>query len=363
MPSDYTAKVAKKAVDGEVGASDLPTGTHDEVGAYVEPTPDSRFMTTTLPDFKQAILLGLGSNRRVYSSSKIKDNAHVVAITIMDPRMKSFSWKAAQPTAAAHSSSHGTIPATGSSAPAQTVQKQAHDIIVTAALSIMRRKSEAAGRQPTFPEPSGGADDSSFDDFEDPSVMQYISTKGKQVAPASSGSATGSATLACMPGSAGASSTGSAVPSVPHSEAMAREAEKEAVSDQLSAYLRSSVSITNLNPLQWWRDVGTCLYPHLAPIARRFLSVLATSAAVERVFSRTKFWARDERGRIGDAALERCTSLGAYLSAPWARIQAPSALSVGPKRGSGNVERAFQYLEHPGTAASGRKKARSNPSA
>lgn len=69
-------------------------------------------------------------------------------------------------------------------------------------------------------------------------------------------------------------------------------------------------------PLRWWRETGQSMFPLLAPVARMCLSVLATSAPVERVFSRAKFWTRDERGGTGDDVVSECTSLGVLFSQP-----------------------------------------------
>jgi hypothetical protein len=38
--------------------------------------------------------------------------------------------------------------------------------------------------------------------------------------------------------------------------------------------------------LEWWRSVGTKKYPNLARMARQYLGVPATSAGVERLFSK-----------------------------------------------------------------------------
>lgn len=53
------------------------------------------------------------------------------------------------------------------------------------------------------------------------------------------------------------------------------------VSDYLSL---PPISRTD-DPLKWWKEKGSILYPHLCKIAMQFLGIPATEAASERVFS------------------------------------------------------------------------------
>ena len=58
------------------------------------------------------------------------------------------------------------------------------------------------------------------------------------------------------------------------------------------------------DPNDWWRRVGRVEFPHLSLLARVFLSVPATSAASEAVFSRAGFDDRDNRSRLGAGTLQ-----------------------------------------------------------
>jgi hypothetical protein len=70
------------------------------------------------------------------------------------------------------------------------------------------------------------------------------------------------------------------------------------------------------HPADWWFEKGRVNFPHIAPLARKYLIVVATSAGVERVFSEAKFWARDERALIGDEMLDVCVVLGSVFRQP-----------------------------------------------
>ena len=48
----------------------------------------------------------------------------------------------------------------------------------------------------------------------------------------------------------------------------------------------SQISDLGLDLLVWWRDTGSKKYPNVARMARQFLGCPATSAGVERLFSK-----------------------------------------------------------------------------
>ena len=69
------------------------------------------------------------------------------------------------------------------------------------------------------------------------------------------------------------------------------------------------------NALMWWKVNGqSSQLRFVAPIARKYMSALATSAVIERVFSRAKRWCRDEKGRMSAFNVEVCTNSGTVLS-------------------------------------------------
>ena len=63
----------------------------------------------------------------------------------------------------------------------------------------------------------------------------------------------------------------------------------------------------------WWHTIGSADYRFVEPIARKYFSILGSTAAVERVFSNAKFWCRQERARIGDDLLEIVTMLSMLM--------------------------------------------------
>lgn len=70
------------------------------------------------------------------------------------------------------------------------------------------------------------------------------------------------------------------------------------------------------NPLEFWSSRESRQFHLLAPVARMCLSILGTSAPIERGFSRAKFWTREERGGTGDDTVSECVSLGMKFSNP-----------------------------------------------
>lgn len=108
---------------------------------------------------------------------------------------------------------------------------------------------------------------------------------------------------------------------VPTAEAVPSEDSTESIKllalMSWQAYVQAQLrEPAQVNPLVWWRDIGSMRYPYVEPIARRYASALATSAEVERTFSAAKFWCRDERALISDEHLEEMTILSSMLREP-----------------------------------------------
>ncbi|KAL3879986.1 hypothetical protein ACJMK2_032258 [Sinanodonta woodiana] len=53
---------------------------------------------------------------------------------------------------------------------------------------------------------------------------------------------------------------------------------------EVSRYLAAAPYDTNLTMLQWWKQNGQ-FYPHLSLLAQKYITILASSASSERVFS------------------------------------------------------------------------------
>lgn len=124
---------------------------------------------------------------------------------------------------------------------------------------------------------------------------------------------------AAPPGTAAAAAAASGASSVLANDGfleMRRANFKLAIVQQLQQYKRMKRQPLRSDPLLWWRDHGALEYDLLAPIARRYLSVLCTSADVERVFSCAKRYTRDERGRTSDSHVDMLTCLHRAFTSP-----------------------------------------------
>ncbi len=60
----------------------------------------------------------------------------------------------------------------------------------------------------------------------------------------------------------------------------------------------------DVDVLVWWRDVGQARFPHIAVMDRQFLTIPATSATVERVFSFAGLTLSDQRKSLLEGTLE-----------------------------------------------------------
>jgi hAT family C-terminal dimerisation region len=84
-------------------------------------------------------------------------------------------------------------------------------------------------------------------------------------------------------------------------------------------------------PLLWWRTIGAEMFPLLAPVARYCLSMLASSAAVERAFKCAKFVSREERGNTGDDSVDLMAVLAySYKKDPAAFLKRIGLAQPGP---------------------------------
>jgi hypothetical protein len=72
------------------------------------------------------------------------------------------------------------------------------------------------------------------------------------------------------------------------------------VEDELDAYLRVQQVSANVDPLEWWKN-HEAEFPHVARMAKQYLGVPATSAAVERLFSSVGLVKSDLRGSLLDS--------------------------------------------------------------
>ena len=69
--------------------------------------------------------------------------------------------------------------------------------------------------------------------------------------------------------------------------------------DELTRYKRKKIAKdTDVDVLAWWRR-NQELFPHLAVLARKYLSMQATSAPSERIFSRARQIIDEKRTRLG----------------------------------------------------------------
>lgn len=53
----------------------------------------------------------------------------------------------------------------------------------------------------------------------------------------------------------------------------------------MADYLATPMLPRSENPLEWWKSHGSQLYPALAKVAQKYLSIPATQARSERLFS------------------------------------------------------------------------------
>ena len=76
------------------------------------------------------------------------------------------------------------------------------------------------------------------------------------------------------------------------------------VTDELDLYLRMPEErYEECNALEWWKEHAAQL-PNLSRMARQYLAAPASSAAVERMFSRTGRYHSDQKKRTKGSTIE-----------------------------------------------------------
>jgi len=76
--------------------------------------------------------------------------------------------------------------------------------------------------------------------------------------------------------------------------------------------LRYRRPIPTRDVLQWWKT-NAAAYPGLAAVARGYLAVPATGAAVERVFSGGADLVQPKRGSLSKDSVRECMCLKSWL--------------------------------------------------
>lgn len=247
-----------------------------------------------LEDFRTVILAGLGSKTpfRQVSAEKLRNNVFTIMCTRMDPRFHRLNWKRGK----------------------ETCPQPSHEILVESRQRIIDIAVKFA-RGEIRCHSLIVACANHLCCFAGDNVTASMATNLGRSGDGST--ATGVAAprddlCEMNPAMAGIQSEVDVV-SVPSEVSL-----EERIAIQYDNYVATPfpAATSTSCPLRWWRDTGSLLYPLLAPVARMCLAVLATSAPVERVFSRAKFWTRDERGGTGDDLVSECTSLGVQFSQP-----------------------------------------------
>lgn len=85
---------------------------------------------------------------------------------------------------------------------------------------------------------------------------------------------------------------------------------------ELSLYLSNPVSTLKDDPLNVWESTKH-VYPNLYPIARKYLSPVATSVPSERLFSKAGLTVSQRRNRLSSGALTRLLFLGSLPESYW----------------------------------------------
>jgi hypothetical protein len=84
--------------------------------------------------------------------------------------------------------------------------------------------------------------------------------------------------------------------------------------DELGAYLASPPAEFDADALQWWK-ANARSYPRLAEVARDYLAIPASGAAVERVFSGGTDLVADKRGSLSVETIRTCMCLMSWRKA------------------------------------------------
>ncbi|XP_078435030.1 uncharacterized protein LOC144706028 [Wolffia australiana] len=90
--------------------------------------------------------------------------------------------------------------------------------------------------------------------------------------------------------------------------------------EELEAYLQSMERKDNETTLGWWARIGAQTYPRLSTLAQEFLSVCATSALVERLFSAERAVVTFKRARLSAESIELLVTVKCLLRAVNAQL-------------------------------------------
>lgn len=120
-------------------------------------------------------------------------------------------------------------------------------------------------------------------------------------------------TVAASSADAAASSSAAASTAPSRQPVLETAGLREQFDAEFAAYMRSESVPDDSDPLQWWRSTGQ-QFKMLLPLARKYMTPLATSAIVEGCFSRAKRWCKDQRSCIGDYRFDVMTTLDSMLS-------------------------------------------------
>lgn len=85
------------------------------------------------------------------------------------------------------------------------------------------------------------------------------------------------------------------------------------VQDEYTAYIQAPLVQTNDARLWWMEPTQRATYPNLSIMALDILSILAMSAALERLFSGAKITITDRRNRLGIEAVQALECLKSWL--------------------------------------------------
>ena len=84
----------------------------------------------------------------------------------------------------------------------------------------------------------------------------------------------------------------------------------------LRHYLNQSLANLNENPMFYWSKYKI-VYPTLNKIARKYLSIVATSVLSERLFSRAENILTKERNRLSSDLLQQLLFLNSLTIKEW----------------------------------------------
>lgn len=90
----------------------------------------------------------------------------------------------------------------------------------------------------------------------------------------------------------------------------------DAISDELSIYLRTPVGRLNENPLEIWNDMKIQL-PKLYKIAFKYLTMVGTSVPSERLFSKAAQIVNQQRNRLKGKRLNKLLFLQSLPNDHW----------------------------------------------